>query len=251
MFAQRFVRPVAGALARLRDFVVPATCMQCSALVGSDGGLCASCWSKARFLARPYCEVLGTPFAYDPGDGSLSAEAIAEPPAFERHRSVMAYGAAARRLVGGLKFSDRTDLAPWMAQLMAGFGRELIADCAIVVPVPLHRRRLWSRRFNQSAEIARHLCRLTGLQYAPLALARVRATRRQVGLGVSERARNVQGAFRVAPEQRPVVAGRRVLLVDDVYTTGATTQACARALKRAGAPAVDVLTFATAGLDDI
>jgi len=251
MAAAFLTSKIGQGVAAICDFLVPATCMECGRMVASDGGLCAACWSKARFLSRPYCEILGTPFAYDPGEGALSPAAIAEPPPFDRHRSVMAYGAAARRLVGGLKFSDRTDLAPWMARLMAAFGRQLIKDCELIVPVPLHPRRLWQRQFNQSAELARHLGWFSGTACEMQALHRVKPTRRQVGLGHDERARNVQGAFRVPAGERSKIEGRRILLVDDVYTTGATVKACTRALRRAGASGVDVLTFAMAGLDDI
>jgi ComF family protein len=247
-----FLTSQAFALAgRFRDFLVPATCLSCGAIVGRDGGFCAGCWPGVRFIARPFCEILGRPFDYEPGEGTVSMEAIADPPPFDRHRCVMSYGNAARRLVSGLKFSDRTDLAPWMADLMTSFGAELLRDCDLIVPVPLHPRRLLQRRFNQSAELARRVAARSGKPCQMLALKRVKATRRQVGLGRPERARNVQGAFRVPATGGPHIQGRRVLLIDDVYTTGATIKACARALRRAGAAGVDALTFAMAGLDDI
>ena len=230
---------------------IPPTCLLCDKLVDSHGGLCASCWRQARFIERPYCEVLGLPFAYGDNEGTLSPQAIADPPPFERLRAVMAYEDCARRLVGALKYADRADLAPWMAHWMSVAGRELIADCQIVVPVPLHRLRLHSRRYNQSAELARRIAFLGGLEYQAETLIRHRRTRQQVGLSVLERARNVQGAFRVEKNGRPLVEARRVLVVDDVHTTGATVRACARALKRAGAAAVDVLVFASVTGDDI
>jgi predicted amidophosphoribosyltransferase len=128
---------------------------------------------------------------------------------------------------------------------MAVAGRELLADCDLLVPVPLHWMRLLSRRFNQSAELARNIGLVSGRTYAPLLLERGRRTRQQVGLSASQRTLNVQGAFRVPAAARPLVTGRRVLLIDDVYTSGATAKACTRALKRAGAAGVDVLTFAS------
>lgn len=236
---------------RVRDLLIPSTCLLCDAIVDRQGGLCAGCWGRARFIERPYCEVLGMPFPFDQGEGAVSPAAIADPPPFARLRSVMVYDDCARRLVAMLKFSDRTDLAPWMAQWMAVAGRELVADCDVVVPVPLHWLRLHQRRYNQSAELARRIAGAAGLDYRPQVLRRHRRTRRQVGLTSLERARNVQGAFRVHAEDRPLVEGRRILLVDDVYTTGATAGACARALGRAGAAAVDVLTFASVFRDDI
>lgn len=222
----------------------PPVCLGCSDLVTRPGTLCHACWPRLRFLERPWCAVFGTPFPADMGEGFLSAEAIANPPPFARARSTVAYDGVARNMVQGLKFRDRTDLAPWMARWMLRAASELTAEADVVVPVPLHRRRFLARRFNQSAELARAFCRLSGLDYAPDALARARGTRQQTGLGARERETNMRGAFRVPDAQRGTLAGRRLILVDDVYTTGATAAAAARALKRAGAREVDVLTFA-------
>jgi ComF family protein len=147
-------------------------------------------------------------------------------------------------MVQSLKYNDETQLAPWMARWMARAGAELVADADVVVPVPLHWRRFLRRRFNQAAELARGVARLSNKPFEPLALSRVKVTRQQVGLGLVAREDNVRGAFRVLPENDILVRGRRVLVIDDVYTTGATASAAARALKRAGAAGVDVLTFA-------
>ncbi len=187
---------------------------------------------------------MGTPFSVEMGEGIVSAEAIANPPPFARARSAVIYHGVARQMVQGLKFRDRTDLAPWMARWMLRAGAELVSDADAVIPVPLHRGRLLMRRFNQSAELARACARLSGLAYAPEALLRVKKTRQQVGLGAREREANVRGAFRVPRERLAAVSGRRIILIDDVYTTGATVSAAARVLKRAGARQVDVLTFA-------
>jgi ComF family protein len=173
----------------------------------------------------------------------LSAEAIADPPPFRRLRSAVLHRGAAQRMAVALKFHDRTDLAPWMARWMQRAGRELLDECDVILPVPLHRWRFWQRRFNQSAELARALARSSALPFAPQALNRIRRTEQQIGLGSKERKRNVDGAFRVPKEQEIHVRGRRVLLIDDVYTTGATVKAATRALLRGGAKSVDVLTF--------
>jgi len=178
------------------------------------------------------------------GDRILSADAIANPPPFARARAAVVYSGIARRLVHELKFGDRTDLAPWIAVWMARSGAELIADADAIVPVPLHRRRMLWRRFNQSAELARALSRRFGKPFLADAVRRIRPTRQQVGLGAREREANVRGAFRVDEAAEIEVRGRRLLLVDDVYTTGTTVAAVTRALKRAGAADVDVLTFA-------
>jgi len=229
---------------RLTDLVLPAQCLACRAPVVEMGTLCPACWSRFKLIERPYCARLGIPFAYDLGPGALSAEAIAEPPPFDRCRAVAVYDDVARRLVHGLKYRDRLELAGWMGGWMARAGADLIEAVDVVVPVPLHRRRLWWRRYNQSALLARALARKAGKPLANDALVRIRATTQQVGLSAEERDRNVRGAFRVTAEGKGGIAGRRVLLVDDVYTTGATVKAGTRALLRAGAAAVDVLVFA-------
>ncbi len=233
-----------GAAARVRDVLFPATCLGCHEITGQQGTLCPKCWSSVRFIERPYCEVLGTPFSLDHGDGAISGDALADPPPFRRLRSVAAYGDVARKLVQSLKYQDRTDLAPWMAVWMARAGGDLLRDAAVIVPVPLHPMRYLSRRFNQSAELARALSRHSGVAFDPAILLRPKKTRQQVGLGATERQDNVRGAFAVAVAQNIKIAGKSVLLVDDVYTTGATVKAAAKTLQKAGAAHVDVLTFA-------
>jgi ComF family protein len=234
----------AAALALPARLAFPPVCAGCQRHVSQPGALCPACWPQLRFLERPWCAVMGTPFSHDMGEGFLSAEAIADPPPFDRARAAVAYTGVARRMAQALKYSDRPELAPWMARWMARAGAELIADAQVVVPVPLHWRRFFLRRFNQSAELGRAVAGLAGLPFAPSAVRRVKVTKQQVGLSSREREDNVRGAFAVPAEQRVAVEGRRVLVVDDVYTTGATVSALARTLKRAGAGGVDVLTFA-------
>jgi ComF family protein len=240
----RLTGALRAGLGLLVDVALPQLCAGCREPV--DGaGLCAACWRKVSFIAPPYCERLGIPFAFDAGPGLLSVEAIADPPSYERARAAVRFDDdVARALVHALKYGDRLDLAPTMGRLMAHAGRSLLADADALVPVPLHWRRLWARRFNQSAQLAEVIARIGRKPVAYGALKRVKATPQQVGLGRSERAQNVQGAFRVPADGQVEVIGRRLLLVDDVLTSGATVDACARALLRAGAAAVDVLTFA-------
>ena len=228
----------------IADLALPPQCLACDRHVARLGGLCPVCWGEFRLIEKPYCARLGTPFAYDLGPGALSAEAIADPPPFDRCRAVAHFDEVARKLVHGLKYRDHIELARWMGGWMARAGADVVADADIVTPVPLHRFRLWMRRFNQSAALAHAIAAETGKRFAPAVLKRVRATTQQVGLSATERDKNVRGAFRVMPEERPKIAGRCILLVDDVYTTGATVRAATRALLRGGAGAVDVLVFA-------
>jgi ComF family protein len=240
----RLAAPLRTALRFTLDVALPPLCPSCRAPLGDGIGLCASCWSKLSLIEPPYCARLGIPFTYDPGPGLLSMEAIAAPPAYDRARAAVRYDDVARALVHGFKYGDRVDLAPMMGQWMARAGRELLAEADALVPVPLHWRRLWARRFNQSAALAGAISEIAGVPMLHGTLKRVRATPQQVGLSKDDRAHNVQGAFRVAPEQKADVAGRRLVLIDDVLTSGATVDTCARVLLRAGAARVDVLVFA-------
>jgi len=242
-----FTRCRHGMRAALRftlDVALPPLCPSCREPLGDGVGLCAACWSKLSLIEPPYCARLGIPFVYDPGPGLLSMEAIANPPAYQRARAAVRYDEVAKALVTGFKYGDRLDLAPMMGRWMARAGRELLAGADGLVPVPLHWRRLWARRFNQSAALANTISTIGGVPVLHGALVRVRATRQQVGLSQAQRAENVQGAFRVDPDGKAAIAGRRIVLIDDVLTSGATVDTCARALLRAGAAQVDVLVFA-------
>jgi ComF family protein len=240
---KRAAEAVRAVLRTALDLALPPLCPACREPI-EGRGLCPACWSKLSFITRPYCERLGIPFVYDPGPGILSMEAIADPPAYHRARAAVRFDDISRALVHGLKYGDRRELAPMMGRWVSHAGRELLAEADALVPVPLHWRRLWARRFNQSAMLAAAISAESGVPIAAAALKRVKPTVQQVGLSRSERAQNVQGAFRVSPEGKPAVVGRRLVLVDDVLTSGATVDGCARALLRAGAASVDVLIFA-------
>jgi len=227
----------------LLDVALPTLCAACREPVAGDG-VCAACWSRISFIAPPYCPRLGIPFVYDPGPELLSMQAIADPPAYQRARAAVRYGDVASTLVHALKYQDRTDLAPVMGRWMARAGHELLADADLLVPVPLHWRRAWSRRYNQSGALAAAIARHSGVGIARDTLRRVRPTPQQIGLSRAERAANVQSAFAVRPECASEVQGRHIILIDDVLTSGATVDACARALLRAKARQVDVLVFA-------
>jgi ComF family protein len=225
------------------DIALPTLCVACRDPVEGEG-VCADCWAKMSFIAPPFCPRLGIPFVYDPGPDLLSMEAIANPPAYTRARAAVRYDDVARTLVHALKYQDRTDLAPAMGRWMARAGQELLDGADMLVPVPLHWRRGWSRRYNQSGVLARVIERESGVAVATEALRRIRPTEQQIGLSRPQRASNVQGAFKVAADRQHLISGRRIVLIDDVLTSGATVDACARALLRAKAAAVDVLVFA-------
>lgn len=224
------------------DLVYPPSCLVCRAACARDAALCPACWRKVAFIERPFCERLGIPFAADLGPGMLSPQAAADPPVYARARAVAVFAdGPVRDLVHQLKYGDRPDLAAPMAAWMARAGRELTDGADVLVPVPLHWRRLLHRRFNQAAMLAGEIGRATGLPVDATSLARVKPTAPQVGLTRAQRADNLQGAFRAS---KGAFAGRRVVLVDDVATSGATLNAAARALRRAGAAEVDALVFA-------
>ncbi|WP_457581169.1 ComF family protein [Ensifer canadensis] len=228
------------------DVVYPPVCCGCGRLMGRHRAICAPCWSTLQLIERPYCEILGLPFGHDHGEGTVSPEAIADPPVFDRLRSVAIHEGIAREFVHGLKYRDRTDLAPMMAEWMVRASDGAVASADAIIPVPLHAFRLWGRKYNQAAELARAIAALSGRPYLPATLRRIRRTTKQVGLGAKAREDNVRGAFAVTESGKQGLVGKRIVLIDDVYTTGATVSAATRALKRAGVGHVTVLTFARA-----
>lgn len=234
----------------LADALLPPRCLGCGDAVTGHDGLCAPCWSGLTFIDAPMCPVLGTPMPPGSGDGAVSLPALAAPPPFTRLRAAVKYDATARRLITSFKYADRLESAKLIARLMLRAGHDCLDHGEVIVPVPLHWSRLIARRYNQAAELSRSLADETGLSHVPMALRRVRATRHQVGLKPAERALNVTGAFSVPQHMRHHIAGRKIVLVDDVYTTGATVGAATRMLRRAGAEDVSVLVFARV-LDDV
>ncbi len=234
----------AAAGRRLVDSVLPPLCLGCGEIVGSAGALCATCWPTFSFVAPPQCACCGTPFAEDLGREALCATCLVRRPRFRRARSALVYDDRSRRLILPFKHGDRTDMAKACGSWMARAGAELLAEADLVAPVPLHWRRLFTRRYNQALLLARHLVQGQPVKLVPDLLLRRRWTGSQAGLAAKERHRNVREAFVIHPRWTSSVKGKGVLLVDDVLTTGATVEACARSLQRAGARHVDVLTLA-------
>jgi ComF family protein len=232
------------ALAACADIVVPACCLVCRTPLGAHHLLCATCWREVHFIRPPLCDVLGIPLPFDVGERMVSAAAAARPPTYDRARAVAHFSGSMRTLVHQFKYADRHDGRALFGRWLAEAGRDLIPASDLIVPVPLTRWRLLSRRFNQAAILAQELSRQCGMRTDPRVLRRTRFTGTQVGLTHDQRQRNVAGAFNVPRSLRARLGGRSVLLIDDVITTGATAEACARALKRAGAARVDVLVLA-------
>ncbi|MBP2232327.1 ComF family protein [Azospirillum agricola] len=236
-------RLAAAASGALLDALLPPRCLCCGTAVDRQGGLCPGCWSGLSFIAPPFCARCGLPFEYAAQEGNVCGACLAAPPAFARARAVLVYDDGSRPLVLGFKHGDRIHAADAYGGWLARAGKELLADADLLAPVPLHRGRLFRRRYNQAALLAQALAKRCGVPAVPDLLLRQRATPTQGGLNREGRHRNVRGAFRLRCGPASV-EGKRVVLVDDVLTTGATLAECARVLGRAGAARVDVLTLA-------
>ncbi len=228
---------------RLLDLLLPPRCAGCGTAVAESGALCTACWRAIEFLAPPACARCAYPFEFEVSGQTVCAACLARPPVYDRARAVLRYDDGCRQMLLSFKHGDRTDLAPVFGRWLARAGAELLAEADLVAPVPLHWTRLFRRRYNQAALLARCAARETGRTFAPDILVRRKRTAPQKS-GMAARRRNVAGAFAVPSRRRPDIEGRRVLLIDDVRTTGATLDGCARALKAAGAAGVDVLTLA-------
>lgn len=237
-----------SAMSRLADIIVPPLCLACQTRLDLQDSLCGSCWRDIAFIRSPLCDRLGIPLPFGTtADGPLvSAAAAADPPSWGRARAVAVYesGGVMARLVHAMKYADRHDARRMFARWLADAGREILRDSELIVPVPLTRWRLVRRQFNQSALLARELSAISGIAWSPHTLAKTRETKPQVALSGTARRENLRGAFRVTRNGAAGVGGRRIVLLDDVITTGATAEAATRALLSAGATRVDVLALA-------
>lgn len=229
---------------RALDTILPPRCLGCGVVIDRQGALCPPCWNGIDFLSAPLCAVCGLPFEIDVGPDAVCGACLRAPPAFDQARAVMRYADGSRRLILGFKHGDRTEGATAYGAWLTRAGGEAIAHADLIVPVPLHRWRLFVRRYNQAALLAHAVGRAAGRTVVPDLLVRHRRTRVHKNLSAAARRRNVAGAFSVHRAWQGRLSGQRILLIDDVLTTGATVSACARTLRRGGAAGVDVLVLA-------
>ena len=235
--------PLPAVLKPLIDFALPPRCPLCGVTVEADNRFCLSCWRQLDFLAEPWCAACGLPLAFDGPDDSLCIRCLVDPPVHDGVRAVVRYDDQSSLIAMRLKYGTRLGLARLIAEHMQKFVGEFCGD-AIIVPVPLHRSRLWRRGFNQSVLIGRELGRVTGIGINHNVICRSRATPPLRGMTGKERRQAVDAAFALCGDARPSIAGKSILLVDDVYTSGSTSSACARLLKKAGAKQVLVFCWA-------
>lgn len=236
---------IKAALGRTLDVLLPPRCVGCSTRLLAHGMLCPKCWGTLKPIVAPCCASCGLPFEFSVGEDAECAQCLKETPAFDWARSAVQYDDFGRSLVLKLKHGKVNAVVPVMAHLMAATVQN--RNATLVVPVPLHRTRLFSRRFNQSQLIGTALAKKLNLPLDPFSLVKHRRTPSQAGLKRKGRMRNVKGVFSVPKQRAEYIKAQQVLLVDDVLTTGATADACAKALKRAGAASVGVVTFARVG----
>jgi len=237
---------------RCLDAILPPRCLGCAVVIDGARSLCADCWRRLTFLGPPCCRLCGYPLLQTVADQPICGACIVEPPVFARARAALSYDDGARGMILRFKHADRTDITRTFGHMLERAGAELLEDCDLIVPVPLHRWRLLRRGYNQSALLAHALADGGRRSVIPDLLQRVQATASQQGLSGDQRKRNIKAsAFRLHPRHRNRLAGRRILLIDDVLTTGATVAACTRALIKAGAAAVDILALARVVRQDV
>ena len=235
----RLPRPVRIILKTLLDFALPPRCAGCAEVIEDVGAFCPDCWGAMEWLGNSGCQTCGLPLSGTEADSC--GRCLAEPPGLDRMRAAVAYGDLSRSIALRLKYGRKVALARTMARYMASLGDAGRGE-VLVMPVPLHRRRLWSRGFNQAGLVARELARGWGYPFEASLLRRTRATRPLKGMSHGQRRKAVSGAFAVADPDR--IRGREVILVDDVLTSGSTAEACARALRKAGAARVELICWA-------
>lgn len=236
--------PVINALRQSTNFVLPPLCLACHVRTDHYNVLCASCWSKINFITMPYCQRLGIPLPFGTEGPMISAEAAIHPPLYDQSRSVAYFDGPMRDMIHTFKYADNHAALALFGKWLAQAGQDILQDADMLLPVPLYRWRLWSRRFNQAALLAQAVAKETGIKVNMQALIRQKETTSQVGLTLKQRKKNVSGAFTIKNRYRNLFYDRNIVLVDDVLTSGATVEACTKVLKAAHAKHISVLTLA-------
>jgi ComF family protein len=227
------------------DIIFPAQCLACPTIVTVKGNLCHHCWDNIAFISSPQCEKCGMPFELENSSGMLCGNCIGENgPRYDKARAVIQYDESSRNLITNFKYSDKTHSCKHFAAWMVRVGQEFIENADIIAPVPLHRIRLFTRRYNQSALLAKSISQQCGVPAHNRLLIRTKNTPPQASLTFKQRTINVRNAFKVNSTYANKITGKNIILVDDVITTGSTINACVRALKKSGAGEVYVLTLA-------
>ena len=224
------------------NFILPPLCPICNKRVDVPHMLCATCFKRLNFITKPYCQKCGRPFEFDIKGESLCAACMKDQPRYNKARSNLVYDEGAKELILPFKHADRTDLAHILSEFLIREQGVLIDEAEIIIPVPLYITRLFKRRYNQSALLAKRICKIKHKQYEPRVLRRIKPTVSQGHMNKIERAANVKGAFAVF--QPDIIRDKKVLLIDDVMTTGATVNECTKVLMKSGASQVDILTVA-------
>jgi ComF family protein len=214
-------------------------------MIDDMGGLCSDCWIKVDFNSEPACRICNYPFAFEATNNSICGSCIKERPIYEKAYSVFRYNEHSKILLHRFKYSDKTYLAPYFAKWIQRAAKDALIDADILVPVPLHTKRLFSRLYNQSSLLCMYLSKYTSIAFEPLVLQKDKYTIPQTGLERNKRLNNVKNAFSINPEEQSAIEGKKVVLVDDVMTTGATISACTKELiKNGNAAKVTVVTLA-------
>jgi ComF family protein len=241
---QSLRKQVATILKQGLDTILPPRCVVTGEMVQQQGMIAASAWAKLDFIHQPMCETCGFPFEFQVDAGSLCTSCLSDPPVFTQARMALKYNDASRSMILGFKHADQTHavkaFTPWMMKAGAPF----LPQADLLAPVPLHHWRLVSRRYNQAALIAQDISRHCAVPSCLDLLQRVRATPSQGYLKAAERHKNVKNAFALNPKYKDAIKGKKIVLIDDVYTTGATIKECTKVLLKQGAGAVYVLTLA-------
>lgn len=233
------------------NFILPPVCLNCHEPLIQPNQLCSKCWSDIDFLMPPLCQINGTPLPFDIGDKTISAAAIAHPPEYDSARSVASYQGTMRELIHKLKYQDRHELTTLLATWLIQFGKTQLTNADLIIPIPLHRWRLWQRRFNQSTLLSKRISEITNIPVDWESFQRSKKTSPQVGLSSKQRRLNVAGAFNVPKHRLNHIENKTIILIDDVVTTGTTVNSAAKTLKKAGASEIYVLSLARVYNDSI